>query len=344
MKTKAAVLVTPKAPLWIAEDIEMPALNPGQVMVRISHTGICGSQIMEINGLRGQDRWLPHMLGHEASGTVIETGSGVREVSPGDQVVISWIKGPGMDVSGAQYRHGNTVINSGPVTTFSQITIVSENRCTKISGDIPLESAALLGCAVLTGFGSVNNFIHDLKGRSIAIFGLGGIGLCALMAAKFHGFDPLIAVDVIDRKLDLARELGASHLVNTNKLDVTEYINELTDGGVSLSVEATGSTEVIENAFNSVHPGGGICVFASHPPHGCKIRLDPFDLICGKKIFGTWGGESRPERDIPFLVDLYSKGILPLEKLITGTYELDDINLAITEMQDNPLGRILIKM
>lgn len=344
MKTKAAVLVTPKAPLWIAEDIEMPALKPGQVMVRISHTGICGSQIMEINGLRGPDRWLPHMLGHEASGTVIETGAGVRAVSPGDNVVLSWIKGPGMDVSGAQYHHGNTIINSGPVTTFSEYTIVSENRCTKISGDIPLATAALLGCAVLTGFGSVNNFVNDLKGRSIAIFGLGGIGLCALMAAKFHGFHPIIAVDVLDKKLELSRELGASHLVNANKLDVIEYIEELTEGGVSFSVEASGSTEVIETAFKCVHRGGGICVFAGHPPHGGMIRLDPFDLICGKRILGTWGGESRPDRDIPFLVDLYSKGILPLEKLITNTYELDDINLAITEMRDNPLGRILIKM
>jgi len=344
MKTKAAILVTPKAPLWIADGIDMPALNPGQVIVRIGYTGICGSQIMEINGLRGHDTWLPHMLGHEASGTVMETGAGVLKVKPGDKVVLSWIKGQGMDVSGAKYRHDGTVINSGPITTFSQFTIVSENRCTRISDDIPLDAAALLGCAVLTGFGAVNNFLADLKGRNIAIFGLGGIGLCALLAAKYHGFEPIIAVDVIESKLDLARELGASHLLNANRHDVVDYIRKLTDGGVSFSLEASGLTQVIETAFECVHRDGGICVFAGHPPYGGKIQLDPFDLICGKRIFGTWGGESRPDRDIPFLVDLYRQGLLPLEKLITSTYELDDINRAITEMQNNPLGRILIKM
>lgn len=344
MKTKAAVLVKHETPLWIADDINMPALEKGQVMVKVSYTGICGSQIMEINGKRGHDPWLPHMLGHEASGTVTEIGTGVQCVKPGDKVVISWIKGPGMDVSGARYQHKDTIINSGPVTTFSQYTIVSENRCTRISNNIPLNAAALLGCAALTGFGSVNNFIHIIKRRTIAIFGLGGVGLCALMAAKYHGFDPIITVDTIDSKLDLALELGATHTVNARTQDVIEFIENLTGDGVSFSVEATGSTAVIETAFKCIHRNGGTCVFAGHPPHGSVIRLDPFDLICGKKILGTWGGESRPDRDIPLLVDLYKEGLFPLDRLITGTYKLDDINIAIDEMQSNPLGRILIEM
>ena len=343
MKTKAAILVAPGEPLWIAEDLTVPMLATGQVLVKISHTGICGSQIMEINGNRGHDPWLPHMLGHEASGTVVDIGDGVRQVDSGDRVVLSWIKGQGLDVPGAQYKHNGKIVNSGPITTFSQYTIVSENRCTKISDDIPFDVAALLGCAVLTGFGAVSNFVGEVKGKSMAIFGLGGVGLSALMAAAYHKREPLIAVDVVQEKLVLARELGATHVVDARQHDAVDYIMKLT-GGVSFSLDASGSTDVIESAFRCVHRQGGVCVFASHPPYGKKISLDPFDLICGKKIYGTWGGESKPDRDIPFLVDLYSQGKLPLNKLIAGIYCLEDINLAVTEMQNRPLGRILIKM
>lgn len=344
MKTKAAILVEHNRPLRITDNIDMPEPDFGQVLVRIRYTGICGSQIMEIKGCRGHDPWLPHMLGHEASGTVMETGPGVTQVKSGDEVVLSWIKGPGLDVPGARYKHDGKVINAGPVTTFSQYTIVSENRCTKITKEIPPDVSALLGCAVLTGFGAVTNFLNYSRGRSIAIFGLGGIGLSGLMAARYHNLEPIIAVDVIQDKLILAEELGATHLVDASQQDVVENIRKLTKGGVSFSFEASGKTDVIETSFKSVHMEGGICVFAGHPPFNERISLDPFDLICGKKIFGTWGGESRPERDIPFLIDLYVQGRLPLERLISRTYCLDDINLAITDMQGGSSGRILVKM
>ena len=344
MKTKAAILTEHNQPLLISDNIEIPALAYGQVLVKIRYSGICGSQIMEINGFRGHDPWLPHMLGHEASGTVMETGPGVTHVKHGDEIILSWIKGLGLDVSGPKYTLDGKIINSGPVTTFSNYTIVSENRCTKIRKKIPHTVSALLGCAVLTGFGAVNNFLGHVKDRSIAIFGLGGIGLSGLMAASYHKLDPIIAVDVTQEKLKLAEELGATHLVDASRQDAVKYIRQLTKGGTGISFEASGSTDVIENAFNSVKINGGICVFAGHPPHNRKISLDPFDLISGKKIFGTWGGGSRPEKDVPFLVDLYLQGGLPLEKLISGIYDLDDINLAIGEMQRGLSGRILVKM
>ena len=344
MKTKAAILVEPNQPLWITDGIEVPEPEYGQVMVQVNYTGICGSQIMEITGRRGRDPWLPHMLGHEASGVVVKTGEGVTRVRSGDDVILSWIKGPGLDVQGTKYQHDGKIINSGPVTTFSEYTLVSENRCTKITGDIPANVSALLGCAVLTGFGAVNNFIGETKDGNIAIFGLGGIGLSGLMAARYHNLHTIIAVDVMQDKLNLAGELGATHLVDASRQDAVEYIRQLTGGGVGFSFEASGSTDVIEDAFNSVRKNGGICVFAGHPPHDGKICLNPFDLISGKKIFGTWGGESRPEQDIPFLEGLYARGQLPLDRLISRTFNLDNINQAIAEMQRGSPGRILVKM
>ena len=191
MKTDAAILNELQKPL-VVTDIEIPSLKPGQVLVDISYSGICHTQLSECKGNRGEDKFLPHCLGHEGSGVVREIGSGITKVKVRDRVIISWIKGTGADVSSTVYQWGNTRVNAGGVTTFSRQSVISENRLTVIPNDISMEAAALIGCAVPTGMGAVLNTAHPRPGQSIAIFGTGGIGLCAVAgcaAALNYGSD-----------------------------------------------------------------------------------------------------------------------------------------------------------
>lgn len=342
---RAAVLYKTGQPLVIEDGIEIPELKIGQVLVKITFSGICHSQLMEVRGKRGEDRFLPHMLGHEGSGTVVEIGEGVAKVKPGDKVIVGWIKGEGMDVSGTKYQKDDMVINAGAVTTFSDYSIISENRCVKLPEGVPLDVAVLFGCAIPTGAGIVINHIKPVKGSKIAIFGLGGIGVSALMATKLYDCSAVIAVDVEDHKLDMARDFGATHTINAEKQNPLEEIMRITGGiGVDYSVEAAGMTKTIETAFHSVRKSGGLCVFASHPEFGEKIELDPHDLISGKRIEGSWGGSSRPDRDIPKLAGLYREGKLPLEKLLNSRYTLAQINQAFDDLEKRKIVRALIEM
>jgi S-(hydroxymethyl)glutathione dehydrogenase/alcohol dehydrogenase len=342
---KAAVLYRVNAPLKIINDIEIPPVNHGQVLVKVAFSGICHSQLMEVRGKRGEDPYLPHMLGHEGSGVVMEVGVGVTKIKPGDKVILGWIKGEGIDAPGTKYKHGDEMINAGGVTTFSDYTVVSENRCTKLPDGVPLDIAVLFGCAIPTGAGIVMNRIRPEKGSTMAIFGLGGVGLSALMASGLFGCSAVIAVDVEDDKLKLAKEFGATHTVNSTRQDPIHKIFEITGGkGVDYSVEAAGLAKTIEAAFRSVRKFGGLCVFASHPQAGAKIELDPYDLICGRKIEGSWGGSSDPDKDIPLLTALYREGKLPLDKLIRNRYSLDGINQAIEDLENRKVVRALIEM
>jgi len=344
MKTIAAVLVAHNEPLRLME-LEIPPLEAGQVLVKVLFSGICHSQLMEISGQRGADKYLPHMLGHEGAGIVEDVGAGVSKVKKGDAIVLSWIKSGGMDVSGAKYRLGDKIINAGAVTTFSTFTIASENRCVPLPAGVPLDIASLLGCAVPTGAGIVLNSIKPSPKSSIAIFGMGGIGLSALLGAKICGCEKIIAVDRVPCKLEMAGKLGATHVIDAQRENVGDKISSLTAGrGLDYAVEATGKTGVIEQAFQSVRKGGGLCVFASHPPHGEKIKIDPFDLICGKQLRGSWGGESKPDRDVPIWSDLYLRGKLPLAALITHRFPLEKINDAFVLLAAGSAGRIIVEV
>ena len=325
-------------------DIDVPALQAGQVLVKVAFSGVCHSQLMEVQGKRGEDLYLPHLLGHEGSGIVVEVGKEVSKVKSGDKVVLTWIKGEGINCQGAKYKKGDLIINSGAVTTFNEYTVASENRCVKLPDDIPMDVAALFGCAVLTGSGIVTNTIYPKQSDSVAIFGVGGIGLSALMAIRLYNCSTVIAVDVEERKLNMAKDFGATHIVNNSVEDPVDKIAEITNGvGVDFSIEAAGLVSTIEQAFASVRNKGGLCVFASHPSHGDRIGLDPFDLICGKQIRGSWGGESKPDRDIPRFAQLYKEGKLPLEKLITHRYSLEQINQIFDDIEDNRVARALIE-
>lgn len=344
MKIHAAILYKLNEPL-IIEELDIPDLQPGQVLVKIAYSGVCHSQLMEARGKRGKDPYLPHMLGHEGSGRVIHAGEGVAKVKPGDKVVLGWIKGRGMDVPGPKFVKDGVVINAGGVTTFSDYSIVSENRCVRLPGGVPMDCAVLFGCAIPTGAGMVINRIKPGKDSSVAVFGLGGIGLSALMTLGLYDCSKVIGIDIEDSKLKLAKDFGATHCINAAEEDVLEKINVITEArGVDYSIETTGLATSIETAFRSVRKFGGLCCFASHPQSGDNIRLDPYDLICGKKIEGSWGGESNPDRDVPRFGKLFRYGKLPLEKLLDHTYTLEQINQALDDLEDRKVIRPLIRM
>lgn len=343
-QTEAAILSELKQPLSLMQ-VSIPDLKPGQVLVDVAFSGVCHSQLMELQGKRGTDPFLPHALGHEGSGTVVEVGSGVTKVKPGDNVVLSWIKGSGADVPSTIYQSSKGPINSGAISTFMHRTITCENRITPIPEAMPLREAALLGCAVLTGAGIVLNLARMGPGSHVGIFGIGGIGLSSILAANLVQATTIIAVDIFDHKLEQARRIGATHLVNARRQDPLVEILKITLGrGVDLAVEAAGRSETMEVAFQAVRNGGGLCVLAGNLPEGEKISLNPFDLITGKRIVGTWGGESCPDQDIPKYVELFFSGKLKLDRLITHTYHLDKINQAFLDLENGLLGRALIEM
>ncbi len=341
---KAAVLTHLKEPLQIFSDIEIPQLKRGQILVKLAFSGVCHSQVMEARGHRGVDPWLPHMLGHEGSGRVEQIGDDVTKVAIGDNVILGWIKGEGIEAGGVKYRYRNQTINAGAVTTFNEYAIVSENRVVKSPAGLPLDIAVLFGCALLTGAGIVMNEIKPRHRASIAIFGLGGIGLSALMATKLYEPSLVVAIDVSEDKLALARELGATHTINPLNEDHLRTLAKLSPNGVHYAIEASGQAKVIEQAFQAVNRNGGLCVFASHPKDGSRINIDPYEMICGKQLRGSWGGASHPDIDIPILAKLYIDGKLPLERLITNRYSLEQINQAIHDLENRNTGRPLIEI
>jgi S-(hydroxymethyl)glutathione dehydrogenase/alcohol dehydrogenase len=209
MKTTAAVLVEPGSPLELA-DLEIPALKPGQVLVEVAYSGVCHTQLLEARGHRGEDRYLPHCLGHEGSGIVREVSNGVARVKPGDPVILSWIRGEGADVPGTVYGWNGRPVNAGAITTFATYSVISENRLTPIADGLSMRHAALVGCAVPTGAGVVFNTAQAQPGQSLVVFGVGGVGGCAIAAAASCGCHPIVAVDVNPDKFVLARQLGAT--------------------------------------------------------------------------------------------------------------------------------------
>ncbi|MDB2434633.1 zinc-binding dehydrogenase [Luminiphilus sp.] len=341
---KAAVLFELNRPLKIIEIDRLPDLKEGQVLVDVIYSGLCHSQVMEVTGKRGPDKFLPHMLGHEGVGIVKAVGDGITKVCVGDRVIMGWVRGQGANVPGGIYQYQNQVINSGQVTTFSEQSIVSENCLVTLPEDLPLDIAVLMGCALPTGAGLVMNELQPEPNKTYAIFGMGGIGLSALITLRLYDTSRVIALDLEDEKLALASELGATDTINMSELDPVNAIHQLVPDGVDYALEASGVAHVIEQAFMSVRDRGGLCVFASHPPEGDMIRIDPLTMHRGKQIRGSWGGSSIPDRDIPKLSDLYRKYQLPLEKLISKRYSLSQINVAIDDLKNRKINRGLIEV
>jgi len=340
---KAAILTEQNAPLVVA-DVDVPNLDVGQVLVDLSYSGICGKQLEEISGKRGPDTYLPHLLGHEGAGVVKDVGPGVRKVKEGDHVVLHWVKGSGIDSAPPRYNWDGTSVSAGWVTTFSQHTVASENRVTVIDSDIDLEVAALLGCAVTTGLGIVFNNAALMPGQSIAVFGVGGIGLNVLQGAALVNAYPIVGIDLHDNKLEQAKEFGATHVVNASTQDVGAFLCDLVGPkGCDATVDLTGNSRVREAAYAATSATGKT-VLAGVPDHQEKITIDSFPLHFGRKIFGSHGGETRPDVDIPRYLDLYKLGKLKLKEQITHRFDLDDINQAIDVVKSGDAGRCVISV
>ena len=342
---RAAVLVNTREPLKVC-DVEIPTVKPEQVLVKVLFSGVCRSQLMEIEGHRGPDIWLPHMLGHEASGVVLKIGEKVKKVEVGDEVILTWIKSKGLEPEGRQqYFSKDMVINAGHITTLSNYTVVAENRVVRKPKSLDTKLAALFGCALPTGSGMVLNQLKPDMGSSVGVFGLGGIGLSAISVLGFFSCRIVCAIDISDRKLELALKLGATHFINPKKNNLKREISKITNGlGLDYCIEAAGSIETIESAFGIIKNEGGRLLFASHPKHQEKIQLDPHDLISGKQIQGSWGGGTNPDEDFGKIYSILYKNNVPIDQLITKTYTLEQVNQAVMDLKLGKVFRPIIKM
>jgi S-(hydroxymethyl)glutathione dehydrogenase/alcohol dehydrogenase len=343
MKTEAAILVETGKPLVLAE-LEIPALKPGQALIEIAYSGACGTQVMEWRGDKGEDKWLPHCLGHEGTGTVLEVGSAVAKVKPGDKVVLSWIKGDGVEAGGAVYSWNGRTVNAGGVTTFQRHAVVSENRLTKVPPDLPMDVAILLGCAAPTGMGAVMNVLKVRAGDAVAIFGAGGVGLNACMAAAFSGGAPVIAIDPVESRRALARKYGASHIIDPFTQDVAAEVKTLAPQGLDVAVEATGVPGVMEQAVSLTRQQGGRAVVIGNAKHGATLTLSPGVFNAGKSLLGTWGGDSHPDRDYGRYAKLLADDRYPVRDLLSAPYALAEADQALQDLAAGRIGRPLIDM
>ncbi len=341
--SRAAVLTAQGRPLQFM-DLRLPPLASGQVLVCMAYSGICRSQLNEIDGLKGPDPYIPHTLGHEGAGTVLAVAADVQKLRPGQRVIATWIRGAGRDAPSTRYGSDAGVVNSGAVSTFLTHAVIAENRLVPCPAGMAMDVAALLGCAVPTGAGIVRNSMGLRAGQGIVVFGAGGIGLSAVLMAAMSGAAPLIVVDTVAEKRAAARRFGASHVVDPADGDVAAQIAAICPQGVDFALEATGQADVMALAHGIVRPGGGLCVLAGNPPAGARVALDPYDLIQGRRIMGSWGGETDPDRDIPVYAAAFREGRLPIDRLISARYPFGEINTALEDMRQGRVLRAMIDL
>ena len=344
-KTLAALLVEQKKGLVLAEIDFPPALDVGQVMVEFHYSGICGSQLGEIDGVKGPDKWLPHLLGHEASGKVLAIGPGVKHVQPGQAVVAHWRPSKGIEASTPKYLWNGQTVNAGWVTTFNRHAIISENRLTPISAQTDLKTAALFGCAVTTGLGTIENKVQLKLGDRVVVFGAGGIGLNLIQGAALAGAAEIIAVDRFDNRLALAKVMGATASVNAQTREPFEAIAQILGGEkADVFIDNTGRPDIIAKGYASVHSRGQV-VLVGVPGKGSDTSLYSLDLHFGKSITGTTGGEAQPHLDIPRYVRLFERRRMSLSPLITEVAPLEKVNHLIEGMRSGrTAGRCLIDL
>ncbi|MDQ3445582.1 MAG: zinc-dependent alcohol dehydrogenase family protein [Pseudomonadota bacterium] len=356
MKIRAAVLETMDAvhPYETSRPLKIQELNlapPGaaEILVRIRAAGLCHSDLSVINGDR--PRPLPMALGHEAAGVVEQLGDGVHDLEVGDHVVLVFVpscghcnpcaegrpalcelgaaaNGAGSLLSGARRitRNGQTIHHHLGCSAFATHAVVSRRSAIKIDRDLPFEHAALFGCAVLTGVGAVVNTAQVRAGTSVAVIGLGGVGLASVLGAAAAGARQVIAVDLSADKLKLARALGATHTFDAGAPEVVAAIRDATLGGVDTAIEMAGSTRAFDLAYR-ITRRGGMTVTAGLPPPDATWAMPAVNLVAEERtIKGSYVGTCVPMRDIPRYVDLFRGGRLPVDRLLTGTLALDDIN------------------
>lgn len=342
-KIKAAILVQQNQPLVVDYIYAPSKLKAGQVFVKLHTSGICGSQLGEIAGVKGHDAYIPHLLGHEGSATVLEIGPGVTTVQKDDLVVLHWKQGTGIQAETPIYKWGNKNVNAGWVTTFNTHAIVSENRCTSVPKWLNLDYIALMGCAVTTAFGVIENNAKVKMGQSIVIFGAGGIGLNIVQAASLKNAYPIIAVDLFDKRLNLSKELGATHTINSKNNDAFKEIKTiLGDDDLEIFIDNTGNTKIIEKGYEILDKFGRL-ILVGVPKKGDNINIFSLPLHFGKTIIGSHGGETNPEQDIKRYVKLIKNQKLNFNKIVSKRFKLDNINEAIESMKKGlTAGRIII--
>ncbi len=335
-------------PLKIQE-VELDPPGYGEVLIKVAAAGLCHSDLSVINGDR--PRPMPMALGHEASGVVEELGAGVTDLQRGDHVVIVFVpscghcapcaegrpalcepgaaaNGAGTLLSGARRisRVGQPLNHHLGCSVFAEYATVSRHSLVKIDKSVPLDKAALFGCAVLTGVGAVINTAQVGMGASVAVVGLGGVGLAALIGAAAAGARQIIAVDLSDEKLKLATSLGATHTVNAGQADAMEQVKALSNGGVEYAFEFAGAIRALDLAYR-ITRRGGTTVTAGLPPSTATLPLAAVSLVAEERTLkGSYIGTCVPSRDVPRYISLYQQGRLPVDRLLTGTMPLEDIN------------------
>ncbi len=359
MKTRAAVLreMGPPAPYaesdpLVATDLTLDQPGEDEILVRVRAAGLCHSDLSVINGSR--PRVMPMALGHEAAGQVVETGSAGSSFAAGDHVVLAFVPAcgecrfcaegrPALCLPGGKANAAGTLLNgeirqrdeSGTaihhhlgVSAFSEHIVVSEHSAVKVPQDLPFEIAALFGCAVLTGAGMVLNTAADaLPARSVAVFGLGGVGLSALLAAASQGPQTLIAVDPVAAKRRIALELGAGAVIDPGEGNVVDQVKAATDGeGVDLAIETAGSEKVLAQAYSATGLGG-MTVTAGLPHPDRKLQIQATSLAAEERTLkGSYLGSCVPIRDIPRFIAMYRDGVLPVDRLLSHRLTPDDLN------------------
>jgi S-(hydroxymethyl)glutathione dehydrogenase / alcohol dehydrogenase len=340
---KAAILARSRAPL-VVDEMSLPdELGVGQVLVKIIGTTICGAQINEIEAAKGPDKFLPHLLGHEASATVVEIGPGVANVKPGDRVVLHWRPGRGIQCRPPAYKWRGETLNAGWVTTFNEYAVVSENRMTVIVEDFDLKIAPLLGCAVTTAAGVINNDAGVKIGESLVVFGIGGVGLNVVQFAHLAGAYPIVAVDLRDSKLAMAKARGATHTLNASNVgDIAKDVRRIVgDAGPDNVIETTGAKSVIELAYELTN-ADGTCVLVGVPSE--KVTIYTLPIHFNKVLTGSHGGDALPHLDIPRFIRLIKAGRLSFEGIITHEFPLDEINTALDVVRSGEAGRVLVNV
>ncbi|MFC1968935.1 zinc-binding dehydrogenase [Chloroflexota bacterium] len=363
MKIWAAVLYDPNTDLKI-EEIELVGPAQGEILVKLVASGICHTDVSAAEGIIPVP--MPIVLGHEGAGIVEQVGTGVSSLQPGDHVVLTGVGSCGKCRScvtgqpvmcqvfrpllftgtliGGQRRlqkNGQALNHFFAQSSFAEYAVVPQETAIKVRDDASLEIVCLLGCGGMTGIGSVRNKANLKAGASIAVFGCGGVGMSAIMAAKLTGAGKIIAVDILDSKLRAAEKLGANHLINATGEDAVERIKQLTRGGADFAIAAVGDTGVITQAFNSIIPGGK-CVVAGAAPQGAKLNIDALSLMREKTIAGCTMGSGVPQQDIQAYIDLFMNGMLPIDRLVTKRYQLSDINDAIQALKDGEVIKPVI--
>ncbi|MEE9415030.1 MAG: S-(hydroxymethyl)mycothiol dehydrogenase [Acidimicrobiales bacterium] len=352
-----AVVAKAKGEPVSIEMIEIPDPGPGEAVVKILACGVCHTDLHYREGAINDE--FPFLLGHEASGTVESVGEGVTSVAPGDFVILNWRAVCGECRACSRGRShlcfnthnatqkmtldGQDLSPALGIGAFAEKTLVAAGQCTKVSEEARPEVAGLIGCGVMAGLGAAMNTGEVGRGDSVAVFGCGGVGDAAIAGAQLAGAHTIIAVDLDDKKLEWAKEFGATHTINASSEDVVERIRELTNGnGVDVAIEAIGLPKTYEQAFYARDLAGTV-VLVGVPNPEMKIELPLIDLFGrGGSLKSSWYGDCLPSRDFPMLIDLYLQGRLDLDRFVSETIGLEDVEEAFHRMESGEVLRSVV--